>query len=404
MKQLPDLLHRVVIIGAGVSGLSLAYRLERLGIVPAVLDGAPSVGETWRQRHPQLRLNTHRSISHLPGMPLPTDAGEFASREAFVSYLEGYAARLSCPIALGVQVARLDRNEDVWRLQTSAGQIVARQVVIATGRERAPVLPDWPGKEQFLAPIVHASHFGDVGGYQNRAVLVVGGGNSGVDILNQLSRVRTRSLWLSIRRGTTIIPLRLGLTARFLAKLPGALPDRWMDRLLDMTERTAYGDLTQFGLPPSRGGAATRLSQEGIAPAIDDGFVRALKKGRVNPVPAIARFDGRTVELINGARLQPDVVVCATGYAADLERIVGHLGVLCARGLPRFRGGVPDPALPGLWFLGFEPHIFGTIHAARRESGRLAKCIAALEGGGSHHSAAKSPRAGLAATAEMGAT
>lgn len=121
--------------------------------------------------------------------------------------------------------------------------------------------------------------------------------------MKQLSRIRTRSLWLSIRRGTTIIPLRLGVTAQLLAKVPGTLPDRWMDRLLGTIERAAYGNLTPFGLPHARGDAATRLSREGVAPAIDDGFVRALKNASVKPVPAIAGFDGGTVELTNGERV-----------------------------------------------------------------------------------------------------
>lgn len=77
-------------------------------------------------------------------------------------YLEGYAEKLSSPIKLGVQVDRVDRNDAVWCLQTSKSELLARQVVIATGRQRTPGLPDWPRQERFSVQIIHASQFGDV--------------------------------------------------------------------------------------------------------------------------------------------------------------------------------------------------------------------------------------------------
>ena len=375
--------HAVVIIGAGISGLALTWRLERLGIRPLVLDGTPRVGETWRRRHEQLRLNTHRHFSQLPGLALPREAGPFASRDAVIRYLEAYIRKFRSPIRFGISVAGIERLDDGWRLQTTQGEVLACHVVVATGRERIPVVPRWPGLSKFTGRLIHAADFGDVENYRDRSILVVGGGNSSIDVLNHLVRMRTGQLWLSVRTGTTIVPTwLLGIPVQRLSGVMSWFPPRLVDHLLTMTEHVAFGDLRSFGLPGSSVGAATRLAQEGVAPAVDDGFIAALKSGQIAVVPAVASFEHENVVLSDKRRLQPDVVIAATGYSPGLENLVGHLDVLDARGIPRFQGAEADAAHPGLWFLGMRPQLFGNFHAARRDSGPLARKIArAIDGG-----------------------
>ncbi|UYG05756.1 NAD(P)/FAD-dependent oxidoreductase [Halomonas sp. LR3S48] len=368
--------HRVVIVGAGLSGLALAYRLERLGVRSKILDAAPRIAETWRRRHPQLRLNTHRHFSQLPGRSLPRSAGVFAGRDSVIRYLEAYAQALGSPIEFGVSVSRIEPCDDGWYLETSAGQIVTSQVVVATGRERVPVIPDWPGREGFRGRVRHAADFGSLDDYRDRRVLVVGAGNSGVDVLNHLVHQYTRRLWVSVRSGTAILPKRLlGVPVQRLSGVISRLPTVVTDRLLAMTERLAFGDLRRVGLPRHSLGAATRLARDGVAPAIDDGFVRALERGIVTVVPKVVEFEHQKVVLDDGQRLRPDIVICATGYRPGLEDMVGHLKVLDDRGVPRCQGAEPLPGLPGLWFLGMRPRLFGQFHAARRDSRALARCI-----------------------------
>jgi cation diffusion facilitator CzcD-associated flavoprotein CzcO len=369
--------HPVVIVGAGISGLALAGRLEHLGIRPMILDAAPCIAETWRRRHKQLRLNTHRHFSRLPGRSLPRHTGPFASRNAVIRYLEAYHRGLRSPIAFGVRISRIDKLEDHWCLRTSAGDILARHVVVATGRERVPMVPRWSGAEGFTGTLHHAADFGDVETYRDRSVLVVGAGNSGVDVLNHLVRVRTRELWLAVRSGTTVVPTWLmGFPVQRLSGVMSLLPTRLVDRLLATTEYVTFGDLGRFGLPRNSVGAATRLAQEGVAPAIDDGFVAALRSGQVTVVPAVASFEHEHVVLSDRQKLQPDIVIAATGYSPGLESLVGHLDALDDRGIPRFQGAEADADLPGLWFLGMRPRLFGTFHAARCDSLALATRIA----------------------------
>ncbi len=367
----------VVIVGAGISGLALAYRLKRLGIHPAILDAAPRIAETWRRRHEQLRLNTHRHYSRLPGRSLPPGTGAHADREAIIRYLENHARSLCQAIDLGVRVSRIDRFDGQWHLQTTEGTMTAHHVVIATGRERVPVIPRWPGLDCFRGAIRHSSGFGNVEDYRDRRILVVGGGNSAVDVLNHLVRIRTREISLAIRGRVTILPTRLwGIPVQRSCGMMRRLPSRVTDRILAATERIAFGNLARFGLPPCDVGAATRLERDGVVPAMDDGFVSALKDGLITVVPAVEELEHETVMLSNRQILQPDIVICATGYRPGLEGMVGHLNVLDGNGMPRFHGGAGDDELPGLWFLGMRPHLCGTFEAARRDSRSLARTIA----------------------------
>ena len=93
-------------------------------------------------------------------------------------------------------------------------------------------------------------------------------------------------------------------------------------------------------------------------------------------VGAVVAFDGEDVVLADGARVTPDAVVVAAGYRNGLEPLVGHLGVLDARGRPRVRGGRSDPAAPGLWFTGYTNPISGNFRELAIDARRIARAIA----------------------------
>jgi len=120
---------------------------------------------------------------------------------------------------------------------------------------------------------------------------------------------------------------------------------------------------------------ATRLIQEGVAPAFDDGFVAALKAGRLTVQPSVVRLDGDAVIFTDGTTIRPDAVICATGYRPGLEGLVGHLGVLDETGYPTHPGPTAHPDHKGLWFMGMMPRLLGVFHAARGEAKQLARKV-----------------------------
>ena len=367
---------QVIVIGAGASGLAAAQALRGRGIQVRIIDRANRPGDAWYHRHPQLRLNTHRQLSALPGLDIPKAAGAFPSRDSIIRYLDKYAHRLDAPIDYGVEVTRIERSLSGWTITTNAGDYRACHVVIATGYARVPVIPAWKGRETFAKPLLHAADFGELTDYRKRRILVVGAGNSGTDILNHLTSIETEQLWVSVRHGPVIFPVRLfGIPMQLLSPLFAVMPVRVADALLALTEFIAFGKLEKWGLCKHPQGGITRLLDSGTAPAIDNGFVASLKAGKVTVVPAIERFEENSVHLADQQTIEPDIVIAATGYHTGLQSILGHLEVLDDAGVPKIHGDEQMDAYPGLWFTGMQPRLTGFFQLAGSTARKIARAI-----------------------------
>lgn len=375
--SLPPTVAPAVVVGAGSAGLAAAAALQRRGIQAVVLEQGPSVATSWRGRHQELRLNTIRWLSDLPGLRLPRSAGRWVSRDDYVAYLERYAAHQRLDIRFGVQVQRLDPSPGGWRVATSTGAYQTDQVVVATGYDRVPWLPDWPGRDGFATPVLHVAELRRAADLVGRRVLLVGAGNSGVEIGGHLVDAGVAALWVSVRTPPTILPRELaGLPLHPLTWVLRILPERVRDANARLLARLAFGDLARYGLPAPRQGPYERLRTTGVTVAVDQGFVAHLKAGRLQIVAEVDRFAGATVVLRDGRRLRPDVVVAATGFRRGLEPLVGHLGVLDAAGQPRGGSGMPTPGAPGLWFVGYRTAIEGNLRQHPTETRHIAHAIA----------------------------
>jgi len=228
----------------------------------------------------------------------------------------------------------------------------------------------------FGGTVLHAGQFRNVAEMAGLNVLMVGPGNSGVDLLGHLARSDAGTLWLSARSGMNITPLRLGNVPLHPVSVLGRyLPVAWQDANARAVQRLAFGDLARLGYPRSALGAFSRAAADGVTVAVDDGFARALKAGRVMMKPAIVRFDGPDVCFADGTCCAPDVVICATGYRPGLEHIAGHLVALDAQGMPPFTGAHSSPQHPGLWFFGLDRSIYGNMHVRRRQARQLARAV-----------------------------
>ena len=366
----------LIVIGAGAAGLAAADALGRLGVPAIVLEKEMRLAEPWRRRHERLHLNTHRALSALPGLSYPPRTGAFPHKDVIVDHLEDFARERGLAVEFGVAVERIAGDGQGWLVHTSAGPRSAAHVIVATGRDRLPWMPDWPGAAAFRGKLIHAADFGTAEDYSGKSVLVIGAGNSGFDVLNHLSGVDTKHVWLSARHGPSLLPKRIGSVAvhrfaGFMAQLPTPI----VDRMISATQRLVFGDLSRFGLPPAPKGGASRLGAEQIAIAVDDGAVAALKAGRITVAAPVASFDGAAVRLSDGAIIEPDVVIAGTGYRTGLETMVGDLGVLDQKGVPKANGGTPS-GQPGLWFIGMRPSLTSYFHSAGLQAREIARQIA----------------------------
>ncbi|MGD1170254.1 flavin-containing monooxygenase [Mycobacterium seoulense] len=366
--------YPVVIIGAGPSGISAALSLRDRGVEPVIVDRAAQVASSWRTRYDRLKLNTGRQFSHLPGRRYPRGTPTFPTRDQFVDHLALHARGLQLRFNTAVQ--RIDHRPPGWRLTTSAGVIGARHVVVATGFEHTPCVPEWPGAQGFTGDVLHSSQYCNPTRYVGKRVLVVGAGSSGMEIAHDLATGGAAKVWLAVRTPPNIIVRTgpLGLPGDAIGTPLYHLPPAIADKIVHAVRLRVLGDLTKFGLPLPDEGPFTRLHRRGVAPAIIDmEVIDAIKDGRIEVVKTPQSFDGNTVSVVGGARLQPDAVICATGYLRGLEPLVGHLGVLDEHGAPRARSG--ETAADGLWFLGYlsRPSLIGYV---AKRSRRMAEGIA----------------------------
>src|SRR4029077_7877548 len=251
-----------------------------------VLERTDAVGARWRTRYEGLRLNTMRTLSTLPGHRIPRGYGRYPRREDFVAYLESYAAHHRLRVRFATELERVERDEQHggWRLETSSGPLSARYVVIATGYDAVPKLPEWASADGFAGELIHASEYRSPSAYRGREVLVVGAGNTGIDIAGFLVDAGAE-VSVAMRTPPNVFPRDwLGVPLEASALPTEYLPAKIGDTLGSAIQRAIFGDLSAYGLPRAPVGFQTRFRRDLVGPATDDGFIAALKAGRTRVV------------------------------------------------------------------------------------------------------------------------
>jgi glycine/D-amino acid oxidase-like deaminating enzyme len=368
--------HQIVVIGAGPSGVATALSLRDRGLRPLLVDRADHVGSSWKARYDRLKLNTGRRTSHMPNRPYPKETGVFPTRDQVVEHLDRHAHEEGIELLLDTTVARMDPTASGWHVSTTSGDIAAKQVVVATGYEHTPKLPDWPGLDTFSGEVLHSSKYRNPAPFVGKRVLVVGAGSSAMEIVHDVATGGASAAWLAVRTSPHIAIRALpgGFPSDYIANRLFDAPVWLADSLSRIAQRIDVGDLTEYGLPAPAEGMFARGKRLGRAPVIvDREVIHAIRDRVFEVVPTVERIDGDSVSLIDGRVLEPDVVVCATGYVRGLEPMVGHLGVLDERGVPKSIG--VTAAAPGLRFIGFLSRP-GLISFVAKQSEHVAKHIA----------------------------
>lgn len=299
----------------------------------------------------------------------------FPTRDQMVEYIERHAREDGIELRLGTSVDRIDRENGGWSVQTSAGGLTTPQVVVATGYEHKPLMPDWSGRESFTGELLHSRDYRNPEPFQGQRVLVVGAGSSGMEIAHDVATGGAEKVWMSVRTPPNIL-IREGpggLPGDMIGVALLRFPVRVGDAVARFGRRMDVGDLTQYGLPVPEEGVFARMYRLGVAPAIvDKEVIEAIKDGQIEVVRGVEDLDATGALLADGGRVEPDAIICATRYRRGLEPLVGHLDVLDERGRPAAVGEVP--AAPGLRFHGYVPRP-GAIGYAGKQAKRIAKAI-----------------------------
>ncbi|MBT3076331.1 MULTISPECIES: NAD(P)/FAD-dependent oxidoreductase [Streptomyces] len=370
----------VYVIGGGPGGLATAAALRARGVRAVVLEKADRIGASWRGHYDRLHLHTTRRWSALPGLRMPRKFGRWVGRDDLVRYLEKYTEHHELEVVTGVEVNRIDPHPDGsgdWQLTATGGRVLrGRAVVVATGFNHTPRIPEWPGRDTFTGELLHAAEYRNPAPYADKDVLVVGIGNTGAEIAADLTEGGAARVRIAVRTAPHIVRRSTaGWPAQATGILVRRLPVRMVDKAGSLLARVAVPDLSAQGLPRPEKGLYSRV-REGAIPVQDVGLIDAVKSGRVVPVATVASFDKDAVVLADGTRLTPDAVIAATGYSRALEPLLGHLDVLDGRGRPVVHGARTPKEAPGLYFTGFTNPISGMLRELARDAEKIAKRVA----------------------------
>ena len=355
----PDDHLDVIVIGAGQAGLAVAAELRRHDLRYLVVDAASEIGHVWRSRWDSLRLFSPAQYDGLPGMAFPAPADTYPTKDEVADYLAAYASRFRLPVLLDCAVTRLERRDGRFVVHTTQGTLRAVQVVVATGPFQAPVVPTVA--DGFSADVtqLHSSSYRNPSDLPVGTVLVVGGGNSGLQIAEELAP--TRDVVLATGAPSVQLPQRFLGRDLFWWMTVSRLINRTADSRLARRMR-AKGDLVI-------GTTYRSVARAGVT---------------LRPRLVAASLEGATFE--DGSTVRPAAVVWATGFRRDyrwidVPGVVVDGDVAHRRGVTEVPGlsfiGLPWQHTRGSALLGFVQHdarwLVGEITSGRATRARAAR-------------------------------
>lgn len=368
--------EEILVVGAGPAGLASAACLRREGLAHVVLERESHIGAAWRRHYDRLHLHTTKTYSALPMTPWPRSTPRYPSREQVVQYLEAYAAEHRIAPRLGVAVRSVKRNGDAFVVETSAGLMRPRFVVMATGYNDVPKLPALTGLNGFSGPVIHATAYKNAAPYQGRRTLVVGCGNSGAEIALDLAEQGV-DVAMVVRGPVHVVPRDLfGRPTQHTNVLLSHLPLALRDAIATATIGLAVGDLSRWGFVRPAAGPNRMIEESGRIPMLDVGTIAMVKQGRIRVLPAVETIFPDRVRFDDGSVHPFDAIVCATGYTPGLANIIhGFDAIADARGRPDRFG--EESGIAGLYFVGFRNPPTGALREIALEAPRVARSICA---------------------------
>lgn len=304
----PRLSTGIAVIGAGQAGLSAAYHLQRLDHEPAkdfvVLDANPEAGGAWQHRWPSLTLSTVNRIHDLPGLAFSdTTTGDSTRVQANVAvprYFSTYEKEFGLPVFRPVRVSSVRGQRDGFLLETDRGQIVARGIINATGTWETPHLPHYPGAERFRGRQLHTRDYVTAEEFAGQHVIVVGGGISAVQLLDEVSRVATTA-WVTRR--------------------PPDFREGPFDETAGRRAVALVEERVRNGLEPESVVSITGLPVTPQITALRD-------RGALERLPMFQEITEDGVRWSDGSTMRADVIFWNTGFRSSLN----HLEALGLRG------------------------------------------------------------------------
>jgi len=369
------------IIGAGCSGFTTAKRLRDHGLPFDIYEKSDRIGGNWAYRNPNgmsacyqsLHIDTSKWRLQFEDFPVPDGWPDFPHHSLIDAYFNAYVDRFGLRplIRFDTSVDRCERRPDGrWDVTLSTGETrVYDTVAVANGHHWSPNVPDFPGR--FDGVQLHAHDYRtpfEPVDMRDKNIVVVGLGNSAVDIASELSqRPIARNLWVAARRGVWVLPKYFNGQPSDKTPLPAWMPGWIKRRLAAWAVTRSVGSMSAYGLPePDHRPLEAH-------PTVSGEFLVRCGSGDIKVKPNIAELMGGRVRFADGSTEDVDVIVYATGYRVRFPFLSDTDAPVRDNHLPLYKRMVqPDPRLHSLWFMGLAQSLPTLVNLAEQQSKLLA--------------------------------
>ncbi|KAG9455799.1 hypothetical protein H6P81_000307 [Aristolochia fimbriata] len=355
-----------VIVGAGPSGLAAAACLERRGVHGVIIERAECIASLWQLKtYDRLRLHLPKQFCELPLMPFPESFPTYPTKQQFVAYLETYAREFGLRPKFNETVVSAEyiREVGIWRVVTTTttttgggsggvggkGSVLETVymcpwLVVATGENAEAVVPEIDGMDDFAGPIVHTSSYKSGEGFRGKRVLVVGCGNSGMEVCLDLCNYNATPS-LVVRDSVHVLPREMFGKSTFGISmwLLKWFSIQMVDRFLLLLSWLMLGDTARLGLDRPRLGPLQLKNIAGKTPVLDVGTLARIKSGQIKVCRGIKRLTRRGAEFVDGKVEELDAMILATGYRSNVPTWLKD------RDFFSERDGLPRKAFPNGW-------------------------------------------------------
>ncbi|XP_076910072.1 indole-3-pyruvate monooxygenase YUCCA2-like [Bidens hawaiensis] len=312
-----------VIVGAGPSGLAAAACLKSQGIPALILEKASCIASLWQiKTYDRLRLHLPKHFCQLPLMPFPKEFPTYPTKQQFLAYLKAYANKFDLKPVFGTTVvsAEYDRGCGFWRVKTNMNEYECPWVIVATGENAEEVVPKIEGMNEFKGSIMHTSSYKSGDRFVNKKVLVVGCGNSGMEVCLDLCNYNACPS-VVVRDSLHVLPQEMFGRSTFGLSmcLLKWFPVRVVDWFLLLASRLLIGDTDKLGLTRPKLGPLELKNLTGKTPVLDVGTLAKIRSGDIKVYPGIKRLAcNNIVEFVDGRLEKFDAIILATGYRSNV--------------------------------------------------------------------------------------
>jgi len=378
---------KVCVIGAGSSGLTACQVLAARGIPFDCFEKGSMIGGNWRYEndngtssaYKSLHINSARKLMSYRAYPMPADYPDYPSHWQVAKYFDDFAERfgLGERIAFNTEVVSAVPVDDEWEVTTEVADGERRSeryraVLVANGHHWQPRWPEppFPGAEGYEGEQMHVHHYREPDVLVGKRVLVLGIGNSAVDVAVESSRIAEKT-FLAMRRGAWVLPKFLGGTPidesapPIASYLPIPVQRFFFNRML----KTAVGEMTDYGLPkPDH-----KLLE--AHPTVSSELLPRLGHGDITAKPNIERFaGGRTVRFADGSEEEIDLTIYCTGYKIEFPFLDEAVFAARDNRMPLYKR-VVSVENPGLYFVGFIQPLGPVMPLAEAQSEWIAELL-----------------------------